>query len=390
MGPLSQVRLGDPDAAEPVPGAIRRQYVEAVLALRVHPEGSPIPTVYTAMHGVGSELLGVVFAAAGRERIPVPEQALPDASFPTVKFPNPEEPGALDRALAVARARGAKLIIANDPDADRLAVAVPDGAGWRQLTGNQVGCLLAEDLLAHGPRLDRRMVATTIVSSRMLGRIAAAHGADYAETLTGFKWIANAAIPYDAAGGRFVLGYEEALGYSAGPVVRDKDGISAALLLVDLASWLAISGRTLLDAWTDLCRQHGLHHAGQRSLAFGGVEGKAKMQAITAGLRSDPPREIAGVAVERLRDLTTGVARDLRTGAQAPIDLPRSDVLGFDLADGSSVLVRPSGTEPKVKLYFEVREPMGPDDALADVEARAVARIERLAADLLGRVNPGT
>lgn len=389
VGPLADVPLGDVEDADPVPREIRQRYVEAVLALRVHPEGSPIPTVYTAMHGVGSELLGVVFAAAGRERIPVPEQALPDPAFPTVKFPNPEEPGALDRALAVARARGAKLVIANDPDADRLAVAVPDGAGWRQLTGNQVGCLLAEDLLAHGPRLGDRLVATTIVSSRMLARIAADHGAGYAETLTGFKWIANAAIPFDGAGGRFVLGYEEALGYSAGGVVRDKDGISAALLLVDLASWLATQGRTLLDAWADLCRRHGLHQAGQRSLAFGGLEGKAKMGEITARLRSDPPREIAGVGVARLRDLDAGVARDLATGVETRVDLPRSDVLGFDLQDGSSVLVRPSGTEPKVKLYFEVREPMGGDDALGAVEARAAARIERLAADLLARIHAG-
>jgi phosphomannomutase len=371
VGPLVSIRLGDVARARSVPADCRAAYVRKVLALRVHPGGSAPKTVYTAMHGVGWELLREVLRAAGREVVAVPEQAEPDGAFPTVAFPNPEEKGALDLAVACAASEGAGLILANDPDADRLAVAVPVGAGWRQLTGNQVGCLLAEDLLAHGPT-GRRMVATTVVSSRMLARIAAHHGVEYRETLTGFKWIANAALAFEAEGGRFVVGYEEALGYTAGDVVRDKDGISAALLLLDLAA----TGRSLLDRWTDLCRLHGLHHSAQISLAFRGADGRRKIAAINAGLRANPPTAIGAVAVVRTRDLSKGEG-----------GLPPSDVLAYDLADGSSVLVRPSGTEPKVKLYFEVRVEMAAGETLEAAEGRAEASIERLKRDLTARVS---
>ncbi len=372
VGPLAGIRRGDLAGVTPVPPGIRAAYVAQVLALRVHP-GGPTPTaVYTAMHGVGSDLLGVLFAAAGRAGglVPVPEQAEPDGRFPTVSFPNPEEPGALDLALKLASERGAAVVLANDPDADRLAVAVPYEGGWRPLTGNQVGCLLAEDLLAHGPHDRRQLVATTIVSSRLLARIAAYHGAEYAETLTGFKWIANTAIPFDASGGAFVLGFEEALGISAGSVVRDKDGISAALLILDLVAHLALRGETLIDALVRLYRLHGLHQSGQRSMTFPGRAGQDRIAAISAQLRRDPPSHLGGVAVATIRDL-------LAPGSP----FPPSDVLAFDLADGSVVLVRPSGTEPKIKLYFEVRESMA-DLSLAAAEARAVARLAALQSDL--------
>jgi phosphomannomutase len=370
LGALADIPLGH-DGAKVVPTPVRAAYVSQVLGLRVHREGGAPRAVYTAMHGVGRDLLTVLLSAAGRgdRLVPVPAQADPDGRFPTVAFPNPEEPGALDLALKLAKEVDADVVLANDPDADRIAVAVPDRGNWRVLTGNQVGCLLAEDLLAHGPP-GRRMVATTVVSSRMLARIAADHGAAYAETLTGFKWIANAGIPFDAAGGRFVLGYEEALGVSAGGVVRDKDGISAALLVLDLVAWLALRGETLLDALIALYRRHGLHASGQRSLVFPGRDGQAHIRGLMAGLRAAPPASIAGIPVAGVRDLAAGSK-----------DLPPSDVLGFDLADGSVALVRPSGTEPKIKLYVEVREPMG-DEPLHVAEARAAARLSDLASHL--------
>ena len=339
------------------------------------------------MHGVGRRLLEQVFTRAGHEDLhPVPEQADPDGDFPTVSFPNPEEPGALDLSLALGAKLDADLIIANDPDADRLAAAIPDGrGGFRVLTGNEIGCLLADDLLAHGPADARRMVATTIVSSGMLRRIAEAAGAAYAETLTGFKWIANRGLEFEAAGGRFVFGYEEALGYTPGMVVRDKDGVSSALLLVDLAAWCRSRGVTMLDHLAGLYRRHGLHASTQHSIVKPGVSGAAEIAAIMDGLRANPPRKIGGVAVRRLRDVATGRGIDFETGETLTIDLPSSNVLAFDLVDGSRVLARPSGTEPKIKFYFEVRVPMGADVALDAAEADADARIRNLVEAFVAR-----
>lgn len=368
-----------------VPAEVRERYLRAVLGLRVHPSPTPgLCVVYTPLHGVGLARLSELFAAAGyRDLHPVPEQAEPDGAFPTVAFPNPEEPGALDLALALAARTGADLVIANDPDADRLAVALPDEDGtWRQLTGNQVGCLLAEDVLRHHPeRSERDLVATTIVSTSLLQRIAAHHGAAHVETLTGFKWIAHAAMEHEATGGRFALGFEEALGYSVGSVVRDKDGISAALLLCDLAAHLKREGRTLWSALEDLDRQHGVHVSGQHSVLMPGPGGAAAIAERVDRLRTDPPAAIAGIAVQAVRDVAAGTHVDVATGETTALSLPASNVLAFDLADGSRVLVRPSGTEPKLKVYFEAREPV--DGAVAPAVERARARLDALRAAMV-------
>jgi len=382
-----------------VPAAVYARYVERVLALRVHKTEAashPVRAVYTAMHGVGAATLEDVVATAGHhELVSVPEQRHPDPAFPTVSFPNPEEPGALDLSMALATKVDADIIVAHDPDADRLAVAVPDGAGgWRQLTGNQVGVLLAEDLLTAQERaagadrsgLGERLVATTIVSSSMLSNIAKAHGVQYAETLTGFKWIANAAIDHD---GPFVVGYEEALGYSIGPVVRDKDGVSAALVMMDLVAWCKARESTLWEYLGDLYRRYGLYVSAQQSFVMPGSEGAARIREIMANLRADAPEQIGGVAVRRIRDIQTGTWRDLGSGETGRIDLPASNVLAFDLVDGSRVLARPSGTEPKVKFYFEVREQMGADDSMATAELRGMARLEQLKADFVARATGG-
>ncbi|MEZ4322804.1 MAG: phospho-sugar mutase [Myxococcota bacterium] len=387
---LSEIAVPDVDALKaegrirPVPAEVGADYLARVLALRVHAGAerrARLKIVYTAMHGVGTAPIQWVLGEAGYSVIGVPEQAEPDGEFPTVKFPNPEEPGALDLAIAKAKAVKADLIIANDPDADRLAVVVPEGKrGWRALTGNQVGCLLAEDLLTHGPSDRERLVATTIVSSTLLSRIAGEHGAAYRECLTGFKWIANAAIPFDAAGGRFVLGYEEALGYSAGDVVRDKDGVSAALLFCDLAAKWKNDGKTVLDALTALYRKYGLYASRQVSITHGGPGGKARIDAIMNGLRSDRLDSIAGAGVLRITDVLSGQTEDLLTGVRGRVDLPSSDVLAWHLNDGSRILARPSGTEPKIKFYFEVVEPFDSGDKLEHAEKRAEDRLDRLEA----------
>lgn len=360
-----------------VPEASLTAYLAAVAAQRVH-HVAGLRIVYTAMHGVGRKLIEAVLRAAGHTDLHVvPEQGDPDGRFPTVKFPNPEEPGALDLSLALAARVGADVVVANDPDADRLAVAVPRGDGtWRPLSGNEVGCLMAEDLLRYGPQVEGRLVATTVVSSALLSRIAAAHGAAYAETLTGFKWIANAALRHEAGGGRFVMGYEEALGYSVGPVVRDKDGVSAALILCDLAAWEKSRGRTLLDALESLARTYGQYVSTQKSLTLPGADGARQIREMMADLRESPPTDFAGTPVVSVRDLSQPVSADL----------PPADVLAWDLEGGGRVLARPSGTEPKIKFYFEAREPVADGEAIAAAEARGRTRLDTWIVALMSRL----
>jgi phosphomannomutase len=371
--------------------ALIERYHDDVQALRVHPEpGGELSIVYTAMHGVGTPFVEEALSRAGYTAVHrVDAQCTPDGDFPTVSFPNPEEPGALDLATARAEEVGAGLIVANDPDADRLAVAVPDGAGgWTQLTGNQIGCLLADDLLQNGDPEGARLVATTVVSSPMLAQIAALHGADYAETLTGFKWLANRGAQYESeAGGRFVFGYEEALGYSAGGLVRDKDGVSAVLLLCDLAAACRRAGGSLVDRWRGLCARVGaVFDSSQKSLVLPGAEGQAQIAAIMARLRAEPPTEIAGTPVATLRDVQAGTATTLETGETARIDLPPTNLLAFDLADGARVLVRPSGTEPKLKFYFQARVPYADGGDWGAAVAAAAARLDALREDVVGRL----
>jgi phosphomannomutase len=315
-------------------------------------------TVYTAMHGVGKDTLLAAFARAGfPEPVLVAEQAEPDPDFPTVAFPNPEEPGAMDLAFATAREAGPDLIIANDPDADRCAVAVRDGGDWRMLRGDEVGALLAAHLVRRGAR---GTFAESIVSSSLLGRIAEKAGLPYEETLTGFKWIAR------VEGLRY--GYEEALGYCVDPDgVRDKDGITAALLITELASQLKEEGRTLLDLLDDLAVEHGLHATDQLSVR---VEDLSLIAAAMRRLREQPPTQLAGLAITRAEDLTQGTDR-----------LPPTDGLRYTL-DGARVVVRPSGTEPKLKCYLEVVIPVATHTELPVARTTARDRLTAIKRDL--------
>jgi len=312
-------------------------------------------TVYTAMHGVGKDVLLAAFARAGFPApVLVAEQAEPDPDFPTVAFPNPEEPGAMDLAFAQARATDPDLIIANDPDADRCAAAVKDrtqNGDWRMLRGDEVGSLLAAHLVRRGAR---GTFAESIVSSSLLGRIAEKAGLPYEETLTGFKWIAR------VEGLRY--GYEEALGYCVDPDgVRDKDGITAALLITELASELKAEGRDLLDLLDDLAVEHGLHATDQLSVR---VEDLSVIADAMRRLREQPPTALAGLAVTKAEDLTEGTET-----------LPPTDGLRYTL-DGARVIVRPSGTEPKLKCYLEVVVPVA---AHADLQAARTQAAETLA-----------
>ena len=337
-------------------------YVAAVTAL-VGDGPRELSVVYTAMHGVGAQLAQRVFAAAGfAPLLAVPQQEQPDPDFPTVAFPNPEEPGALDLAFALAADESADVIIANDPDADRCAVAVPsDEGGWRMLRGDETGVLLGDHLLR---TLDRTihpdpLVATTIVSSSMLRTIAAAHGARYDETLTGFKWIVRAG---DGAGTGLVFGYEEALGVCVDPdAVRDKDGISAAVLAADLAATLVGDGATLAHRLDELARTHGLYATDQLSVR---VDDLADIAAAMRRLRAHLPAQLLGDPVTGTEEL-----------------LPRTDAVILR-TDRSRVVVRPSGTEPKLKCYLEVVAPVGAQADLAAVRAGAAADLATLRTEI--------
>ncbi|WP_437961946.1 phospho-sugar mutase [Sorangium sp. So ce119] len=370
------------------PADLEPAYLRAIRGLAVRSDGDRgLRIVYTPLHGVGNRLVREALAQAGFTRVTsVPEQAEPDGAFPTVAFPNPEEKGAMDLAFALAKKEGADLVLANDPDVDRLAVAVrrPDGE-YVQLTGNQVGVLLGHYLLTEGgaqgggSATERRLVLASCVSTPMLGAIAAALGVHYEETLTGFKWIANRAMDIErSTGARFVFGFEEALGYTIGPVVRDKDGIGAAVVLAELAAVRRAEGKTLLDELQALTRTYGLYMSGQRSYTLRGVDGVEKIAAIMAALRKSPPAEIGGVPVVAWRDFEART-RTSSDGRTEPLVLPSSNVLVYELDGGSRIIARPSGTEPKIKFYFDVREQVTADEPLAGAEARAAARLDALA-----------
>ncbi|GGZ10105.1 phospho-sugar mutase [Streptomyces avidinii] len=330
--------------------------------------GSPrgVRTVYTAMHGVGKDVVLAAFARHGfPEPVLVAEQAEPDPAFPTVAFPNPEEPGAMDLAFAKAAEVQPDIVIANDPDADRCAVAVPTGDGWRMLRGDEVGALLAAHLVHKGvSRGDSNSVfAESIVSSSLLGRIAEAAGVGYEETLTGFKWIAR------VEGLRY--GYEEALGYCVDPEgVRDKDGVTAALLVAELASVLKEQGRTLTDLLDDLAMAHGLHATDQLSVR---VSDLSIIADAMEALRAQPPVSLAGLRVVSAEDLAKGTET-----------LPPTDGLRYylDGAYKARVIARPSGTEPKLKCYLEVVVPVAEASDLAPARVRGQEVLDAIKKDL--------
>jgi phosphomannomutase len=368
------------DLVEDVDESVLERYYAALLGQRRHPgaDVSDLRVVATPLHGVGGRYLAELFGRAGYTRFElVAEQAEPDGDFPTVRFPNPEEPGALDLALARAREVGADLVLANDPDADRLAVAIPDPRspeGWSALSGNELGCLLAHWLMAEGEHPREPLLMTTIVSSRMLERMARRLGAHYDETLTGFKWIAHRSQEHRARDDwHLVLGYEEALGYTVGETVADKDGLGAALVAAEMAAVLKQRGRSIRDVLDGLYREYGLHRSRQHSLVLPGADGAAQIQGIMVALRQHPPAEIGPHGVVRVLDWAGGFQ-----------GLPPSNVLGFELEGGGRILVRPSGTEPKIKFYLETVTPLPRDGSDPErVRAEADADLDRLLDHLL-------
>ncbi|CAN2181715.1 {ManB} Phosphomannomutase [Candidatus Nanopelagicaceae bacterium] len=308
------------------------KYISRTASLATNPGNLRI--VYTAMHGVGTETIQRVFHKAGfQSPILVDAQAAPDPDFPTVAFPNPEEPGAIDLALETAKSFDAHLVIANDPDADRCAAAVNDPAtGWRMLRGDELGAIFGESIAR---KSSSGIFANSIVSSSILKKIATHYNLEFKETLTGFKWLAKIK--------GLTFGYEEALGYAVDAVtVNDKDGISAAITLAQIATDLAEEGKTVLDLLDEVWARHGFHATEQISIRLSDL---SKVGVILGGLRNNPPKEIAGRAVTSIDDLA------------APTDgLPPTDGLRIWLTGGVRIIIRPSGTEAKMKCYIEAIE----------------------------------
>jgi phosphomannomutase len=347
--------------------SVVQAYIEATARVAAPPRVQ-VNAVYTAMHGVGWDTTRRVLEAAGFALpTPVDAQIAPNPTFPTVAFPNPEEPGAMDLSYETAREVDADLIIANDPDADRLAVAIPDPGspeGYRRLSGNEVGAILgwrAAQIAASaagGDDAPRGTLACSIVSSPALASVAEAYGLGFAETLTGFKWVSRAP--------GLIFGFEEALGYLVNPeTVRDKDGISAAVALLSLASELKADGVTLAEHLDRFSDRFGHYASGQISVR---VTDLAEIDAVMSRLRESPPDAVGGIRVDRIDDLSGGFG-----------ELPPSDVLRIHLEDGSRVMVRPSGTEPKLKVYLDTHSAVG---SVQERKAAALAALERLDAGM--------
>lgn len=376
---VAHVFEGRSSLARPAPDDIIDSYWGEVSSTRVRGQGSNLVIVYTPIHGVGKETFFDIMHRAGHTGVvAVPEQAEPDGTFPTVSFPNPEEPGALDLALEMGKTKDADLILANDPDADRLAAVVPHAGGWRSLTGNELGSLLGQYLLANDEDPRTAIVASSIVSSPILARIAEHHGARHESTLTGFKWIVKAGLTLQEDGrGRFIFGFEEALGYTIGSTVRDKDGISAALIFSDLVADLNDSGETIIEQLHRIWAMYGLWVSTQTSITRPGSAGVAALQTAMKRFADDPPTRVGGHRVETLTDYRSHAeARPPWLGKQALVEL--------DLGDVGRVLVRPSGTEPKVKIYVDLTEALEDDpDVQHDVLAERASALGEQVASML-------
>ncbi|MFO4721053.1 phospho-sugar mutase [Vibrio cholerae] len=353
-----------------------RKTIGASPLLQHHTKPQALSLAYTAMHGVGANMAETLLADAGFTHVSsVKEQREPDGTFPTVNFPNPEEAGAMDMVMALAKKVGAHLACANDPDADRFAVAARKADGeYQMLTGDQVGSLFGHYLLSQTDAR-RQLVGNTIVSSSLLSKIAAAHGARYYQTLTGFKWLTNVAMQEQTEQHQFLFAYEEALGYTIGSTVWDKDGLSALVAFAQLAAELNAQGKTVWDQLEALYRQHGLHVNAQRSIALA-----PNSPPVGDKLRATPPADIAGRKVLIVEDFKLA-RRTFADGKTEAITLPASDVLIYHLDGGARVIVRPSGTEPKLKCYYEVVTPFTAGEDFVSAQERADEQMSLLIAE---------
>ena len=340
-------------------------YIARVLKERLNPtvyQDCAFKLVYSPLNGAGRRCVTTALRDAGvRDLTVVPQQEWPDGNFPTCPYPNPEVLQAMEKGLALCKELGADLMLATDPDCDRVGAAVLDSKGEpRLISGNEMGVLLldyiARSRQANGTMPDRPVVVRSIVTTNMVDAVAAHYGVEVIPVLTGFKYIGEVIRQLEEKWerDRFILGFEESYGYLSGGYVRDKDGVDASVLICEMAAWYKGQGKTLGDALDDLYAQYGTYLNKVESFAFAGADGMKKMAAIMDQLRQAPPKELAGRPVEYVADYQTS-RRTAADGASSPIDLPRSNVLELGIAGIGTVIVRPSGTEPKLKVYYSLR-----------------------------------
>ena len=337
------------------------KYYQTVLNEAVEPEmirSAGLDIVYTPLCGTGNEPVRKVLGRLGVNITVVECQEKPDGDFKTCEYPNPETDAALNESYKVARTAPCDVILGTDPDADRVAIAVPDGDGFRKLSGNELGCLLMDYILkartARGDLPEGAEVIRSIVSSPLADRVAARYGVAMKAVLTGFKYIGGEILELERKGeeNKFVFGFEESCGYLKGTYARDKDAVVASMLVCEMAASLKKEGKTILDALDALYATHGYYLAYVQSIELTGADAMEKAAKMMADLRENAPASIGGAAVTAVRDYKISLARDLTTGEETEIKLPKSNVLEFLLGDSGSVIARPSGTEPKVKFYY--------------------------------------
>ena len=339
--------------------------------------------VYTPFHGTGYKLIPEALRRLGMKHvICVPQQMVIDGNFPTVASPNPENPEGFALAVELAKENGADFILGSDPDADRVGIMVNTGSGeFKVLTGNQTGVLLLDYLIGAKKRTGKMPVdpvaLKTIVTTEMARKVAEVNGLKCYDTFTGFKFLAEKKDQLESSGqGNVIFSYEESYGYMLGSFVRDKDAVTAAVALTEMAAWYAGQGKTLYDAMLGLYEKYGYYGERTMNLVMPGLDGLRKMADLMAGLLANPPREVGGTAVTQWKDYQDGSVVNVQTGAKSAMELSGSNVLRYELADGTSVIVRPSGTEPKVKVYILSQ---GRDQVdCADKVARYVAWAESL------------
>ena len=348
--------------------------------------GGQLKIVYSPLHGTGNIPARRILKELGFKNVyVVKEQELPDGDFPTVSYPNPEAAEAFELGLKLAREVDADLVLATDPDADRLGVYVKDckSGDYKELTGNMSGCLLADYEIGQRQALcglpEDGYLIKTIVTSNMAAAIAKAYGVGMIEVLTGFKYIGQQILGFEKTGkGRYVFGFEESYGCLIGTYARDKDAIAATMALCEAAAYYKIQGRTLWDAMVDMYEKYGYYKDAIQSITLKGIEGLQKIQEILETLRKNPPSEVGGYRVIRARDYQAGTIRDIATGEEVPTGLPSSNVLYYELTDEAWVCVRPSGTEPKVKFYYGIK-----GSSLEDAEEKS----DRLGKEVLAMID---
>ncbi len=346
---------------EYIPESVNESYLECVFAQSCCPDAfkdSGLKIIYSPLHGTGNKPVRAILKKAGLGDVTVvKEQELPDGNFPTVPFPNPEFRQAFDLAIELSKTEPADLLLATDPDCDRVGIAVKNGDDYKLFTGNQVGAMLLNYILSvktEQGTLEKNPIAVkTIVTTDMCLPIAEKYGCKMINVLTGFKYIGEQIAILEEKGeeNRYQLGFEESYGYLKGGYVRDKDAVVASMLICEMACYYNNQGKSLVDVYTELQNEFGFFHNSQSSFNFEGQNGMAVMSGIMDTLASNPPKTVAGLAVTEVGDYRTRTNLNVATGEKTPITLPKANVLAFILGGGNSVIVRPSGTEPKIKIY---------------------------------------